>query len=70
MCDLCGLSWRKLRTFEGKLLWMGVPRCLFAVIGALLALEPPIVRAGGGGAETTSCVSDAIAALATLIITK
>ena len=69
MYDLCDLSWRKPRTFEGKLLWMGVPRYLFVIIGALLALEPPIiVRAGGGGAEATSCVSDAIAASATLII--
>ena len=52
---------------------MGILRCLVVVLGAFLALEPYIiVRAGGGetARAVTTCVTDGIAAVVTLAISK
>ena len=52
---------------------MGVLSCFFVVIGAFLALKPSVVHAGGGKTDATvvtTYMTDVIAALATLTITK
>ena len=52
---------------------MGVLSCFFVVIRAFLALKPSVAHAGGGRMDATvvtTYVTDAIASLATLTITK